>query len=329
MSERTPEMQGFDPQWRDPPDYIIGITRAIWEGREIDSLTRLYDPAIPVRSPTGMVQGNRGVIAATMAALAEFPDRALLAEDVIWCPAEVGGFLSSHRVLSLATHTGAGAFGEPTGKQLVYRVVADCAARDNAIYDEWLVRDLGAVVRQMGWEPKAYAADLIGREGGPEQSARPFGPADEVQGIYQGGGNDHPAGQRYAAILSRIMAGGLEVVAAEYDRAVQVELPGGITGHGHAAVDRFWLGLRAAFPSAEFTVEHCIGRDDAWMPQRAALRWSLSGRHDGWGSFGAPSGAEVHVMGICHAEFGPWGLRREFTLLDEVAIWKQILLHTG
>lgn len=54
------------------------------------------------------------------------------------------------------------------------------------------------------------------------------------------------------------------------------------------------------------------------------MRWSLTGKDAGAGYFGAPTGAEVHVMGITHAE---WGLRRQFTLIDEVAIWKQILLH--
>jgi hypothetical protein len=34
-------------------------------------------------------------------------------------------------------------------------------------------------------------------------------------------------------------------------------------------------------------------------------------------------------LGISHAEFGPWGLRREFALFDETAVWKQILLQTG
>lgn len=33
-----------------------------------------------------------------------------------------------------------------------------------------------------------------------------------------------------------------------------------------------------------------------------------------------------HILGFTHAECGPWGLRREFTLRDEVSIWKQILL---
>ena len=39
-------------------------------------------------------------------------------------------------------------------------------------------------------------------------------------------------------------------------------------------------------------------------------------------------------MGITHVEFGPygepgWGVRREWTVFDEVAVWKQILLHGG
>jgi hypothetical protein len=65
------------------------------------------------------------------------------------------------------------------------------------------------------------------------------------------------------------------------------------------------------------------------MPPRAAIRWSLHGRHEGWGCFGKPTGAEIYLLGISHAEFGPRGIRRECTLFDETAIWKQILLHSG
>ena len=68
--------------------------------------------------------------------------------------------------------------------------------------------------------------------------------------------------------------------------------------------------------------------DAGMLPPRAAIRWSLDGTHDGWGTFGRPTGAAVHVMGISHAEFGPFGgngvsVRRECTLYDEIAIWKQ------
>ena len=64
------------------------------------------------------------------------------------------------------------------------------------------------------------------------------------------------------------------------------------------------------------------------MPPRAAALVA-SGPSFRLGTFGPPTGAEVHIMGISHAEFGPWGLRREYVMFDETAIWKQILIHTG
>ena len=323
------KMQGFDPKFRDFPDYIIGITKEIWEDRGIATLHDYYAPDIVVRSPASVVVGNEGVIAATLATLSEFPDRTLFGEDVIWSGDPKAGMLSSHRIMSHATHTGAGVYGAPTGKRLRYRILADCHARNNAIDDEWLIRDQGAIVRQLGIEPRTYARDLIAREGGPETCVRPCTPETDVAGPYEGTGNDDEWGARYADILTRIMAADLAVIPREYDRAVQSHYPGGLEDHSTGPVDRFWIGLRAAFPSAEFRIHHRIGRDDAAMPPRAAIRWSLTGKHDGWGAFGAPSGAQVHVMGISHAEFGPWGLRREFTLYDETAIWKQILLATG
>lgn len=322
-------MRGFDTKFKDFPDYILGITKEIWEDRGIATLNKYYAPDIIVRSPGSLVVGNRDVIAATMATIAEFPDRTLLGEDVIWSGTPEDGMLSSHRLLSTATHLGDGVYGKATGKKLVYRIVADCHAINNQVNDEWLIRDQGAVVRQMGWEPKDYARDLIEREGGFESCVKPFTPDIDRQGAYRGTGNDNEWGERYADILTSIMNADMAVIPREYDRACQLEYPGGVTGHSFSAADHFWMGLRASFPSAAFRIEHQIGRDDPLMPPRAAIRWSLTGRHDGWGSLGTPTGAEVHVMGACHAEFGPWGLRREYVLFDETAIWKQIILKTG
>ncbi|NUB43699.1 ester cyclase [Fertoebacter nigrum] len=327
-------MHGFDPKFRDFPDYIIGITKEIWEDRGLATLHRYYSPDIVVRSPGSVVVGNDRVIAATMATLAEFPDRKLLAEDVIWSGTPEQGMLSSHRILSTATHLGDGAYGAATGKKLTYRIMADCHAIANQINDEWLIRDQGAIVRQMGWDPQAFARDQIAREGGPEACVKPLTPGNDRPGPYAGRGNDNPWGQRHADMLTRIMAADFTVIPQAYDRAAQLEYPGGVTAHGPAAADRFWMGLRAALPDATFTIHHQIGRDDPLMPPRSALRWSLHGTHAGWGAFGPPSGAPVYLLGISHAEFGPfgaqgWGLRREFTLFDETAVWKQILLHKG
>jgi hypothetical protein len=113
------------------------------------------------------------------------------------------------------------------------------------------------------------------------------------------------------------------------DRALVQERPGHATGHGWPDADRFWLSLRSAFPDAEFTIHHAMSREDSGLPPRSAIRWSLWGKHSGWGAFGEPSGATVYVLGISHAEWGRWGLRRDWTLYDETAIWRQIILHRG
>ena len=331
-------LRGF-PGWRDVPDFIGGITYDIWEGRRIGALTSLYAPGLVVRSPASVLVDNSGVIAATLATLAEFPDRALLSEDVIWCrdPARSDeaseAFLSSHRLYCTATHTGPGVYGAPTGRRLAYRILADCAIRAGAVDDEWLVRDQGAIVRQMGEGLEDWTRGLIAREGGPEACVRPYTPARDRIGPYRGGGNRSDWGARLSGALSEAMEDPHAAAARRWDRACELARPGHAMGHGHAEAAGFWASLREAFPSARFEIRHAVGRDDALMAPRAAVRWSLDGRHDGPGAFGPPTGAPVHVMGITHAEFGsPMGaglIRREWSLIDETAVWKQILLATG
>jgi predicted ester cyclase len=324
-------MKGFNQRWKDFPDYILGITKEIWEDRGIATLEHYYADDVIVRMPSGISVGNRGSINSTMAVLAELPDRQLLGEDVIWSgSAETGDLLSSHRLMSTATHSRDGVYGKATGKQLRYRIIADCAAADDVIYDEWLIRDNGAIARQVGWDVAAFARHQIETEGGIDYALRPFTPAADKPGRYKGKGNDHETAGHYADNLQRLMRADFASIRQTYDRACQIEMPGYQTDHGWQAVDAFWLSLRSAFPDAAFDIHHQIGMDNSdGFPQRAAIRWSLTGKHAGHGAFGVPSGAEVHIMGASHAEFGPWGLRREFVLFDEVAIWKQILLATG
>jgi predicted ester cyclase len=280
------KMKGFDPRFTDLPDYILKCTAQIWEGRDIAALDWHYGEDLVVRTPAGISRGNAAGKVNTMATLSEFPDRQLLGEDVIWCGDDQSGFLSSHRILSTATHKG-GAFGAATGRQVTFRSIADTFSRENRVWDEWLIRDNAAIAVQLGQTAKEAAQAVI--DSG--DLTRPLTPDSDVVGPYSGTGNDNEWGERHAGILQRVMAADLATITSEYDRACHVALPGGDEAH--------------------------------------AIRWSLTGRHDGFGRYGAPTGAEVHVMGVSHAEFGPWGLRRETTLIDDIAIWKQILLQTG
>ncbi|KMK67899.1 putative ester cyclase [Puniceibacterium sp. IMCC21224] len=320
-------MKGFDPKFQNFPDYLLQVTEDIWEGRGLGARMRdYYHPQIITRMPSGISFGIDASAAAAMSTLVEFPDRVLLGEDVIWSGTPQVGMLGSHRIMSTATHKGTGIFGAATGQRVRFRAMADCFAKDNKISDEWLICDNAAVVRQLGCDVVDWSRRILAEL---DPATQPFRPAINVLGPYTGQGNDNQWGAAFSDLLVRVMTADLSVIADQYDRACHLEYPGGETTHGWAAAERFWMGLRASFPSARFEVQHRIGQEDPLMPPRAALRWSLDGRHDGWGSFGRPSGAEVHVMGISHAEFGPSGLRREWTLIDETAIWMQILAHLG
>ncbi len=317
-------MKGFDPRFTDLPDYILKCTAQIWEGGDVDALDWHYGDDIIVRTAAGISRGNATGKANTVAMLREFPDRQLLGEDVIWCGDDESGFLSSHRIVSTATHRG-GAFGPATGRRVKFRTIADTYCRNNRVWDEWLIRDNAAIVVQLGQTAKSAAQAVI--DAGDRAS--PLTPDSDVTGPYSGIGNDNEWGELHAGIIERVMAGESAIIEREYDRACHLALPGGIEAHGASAARDFWMGLRGALPSATFRIEHRIGRADPMLSPRSAIRWSLAGRHDGGGRYDPPTGAEVYVMGVSHAEFGPWGLRRETTLIDDVAIWKQILLHTG
>jgi hypothetical protein len=187
-----------------------------------------------------------------------------------------------------------------------------------------LIRDNGAIATQLGQTTQAAAQALINSG----DVAFPLTPNSDVVGPYNGVGNGNEWGHKHAKILQKIMRAEFGVIEDEYDRACHLAYPCGVEAHGIDTAKEFFIGLRSAFPYASFKIEHQIGRHDPMLGARSAIRWSLTGKHEGFGRYGAPTGAEVHVMGVSHVEFGPWGVRRETTLIDDIAIWKQILLQT-
>ena len=217
-------MRGFDNKWVDFPDYILGITKEIWEDRGLAARMKdYYHPDVVVRTPAGIAHGEPGMTRATMATLVEFPDRQLLGEDVIWSGTPEEGMLSSHRIRTMATHTGHGVFGAPTGKRFEIYALADCYAKDNMISDEWLIRDNGAIVRQLGFDVVEWSREKLATL---DPATQPFRPAIDQDGPYLGRGNDNQWGQAYANLLERIMQAEFSVIPAQYDRAVHAYYTG-------------------------------------------------------------------------------------------------------
>ena len=214
-------MKGFDKKYRDFPDFILKITKQIWEGKDVDSIAQFYADDISVRSPFGVTYGNKPVIDATYSTLKEFPNRKLLGEDIIWNGNDEIGYHSSHRILSKGTHLGDGSYGKPTNKKIYYRVIADCACKNNQVYDEWIVRDQGAMVRQLGYTPEEFAKKIIESEGGLSKASRLFNSqsdkeTDYISEKYKAGSN----AEQYGEVLKSIFLNQYDYEA--YDRAASI-----------------------------------------------------------------------------------------------------------
>jgi len=322
-------MKGFDKKYKDFPDYILKITKRIWEGKDVDSIGEFYTDNIPVRSPFGITYGNKPVIEATYNTLKEFPNRQLLGEDVIWNGNDDNGYHSSHRILSKGTHLGDGFYGKPTGKDIYYRVIADCACKDNQVYDEWIVRDQGAMVRQIGYTPKEFAQIMIDKEGGLEKAKKLFDKNDIKPSDYQPEKiKKDSAGQKYSEILSKVFEEDYDF--NDYNRASSIYWPGNKLGHGREDISKFWNSLKDIFTDIKFTIEHVGYLDEPNKNPRASIRWFLEGMHsEDSEDYGKKTNSKLFIMGINHVELNQDGVIREWVLFDEVAIWKQILMNNN
>ena len=322
-------MKGFNKKYKDFPDYILKITKQIWEGKDVDSIGEFYTENIPVRSPFGITYGNKPVIEATYNTLKEFPNRQLLGEDVIWNGNDDNGYHSSHRILSKGTHLGDGFYGKPTGNDIYYRVIADCACKDNQVYDEWIVRDQGAMVRQIGYTPKEFAQIMIDKEGGLEKAKKLFDKNDVKLSDYNPiNVEKNSPGEKYSKILSKVFEEGYDF--KDYNRASNIYWPGNKLGHGREDIAKLWNSLKSIFTDIKFTIEHVGYINEPNKNPRASIRWFLEGIHSKESKdYGEKTNSKLFIMGINHVELNLDGVIREWVLFDEVAIWKQILMNSN
>ena len=319
-------MKGFDKKYKTFPEYILKITKQIWEDKDVNSIANFYTKNIPVRSPFGVTYGYKPVIDATFATLKEFPNRQLLGEDIIWNLDSDSGYHSSHRILSKGTHLGEGSYGKPTGKDIYYRVIADCACKNNQVYDEWIVRDQGAMVRQLGFTPKEFAKKIIEKEGGLEQAIELFNSKSDTKSEYKPGiAPKNSIGIKYSNILNKIFTSDYNF--SDYARAASIYWPGNKIGHGREDIEKFWKSLKEAFSNFKFSIEHIGYLEEEGKNPKASIRWFLNANHSNKTSdFGKATNKNIFIMGINHAEIIDENVIREWVLFDEVAIWKQILM---
>ncbi len=319
-------MQGFHAEFRNLDDYIRVITDRIWEGRQIDMIRDYYSDPCGVITPAGATTDVQSVIDGTKATLAQFPDRRLLAEDVIEAGDAQTGFLSSHRIISTMTHLGAGNFGNASGKKIHVRTVADCVCKDNRIVHEWLVRDQGAIAAAVGSSPQDMAKGWLASRSQPllplPQLAAPIWWRNPM--------SDEPMAQRYANSIGQMLTGQANDETL-YDEAACSLGPVNSTHYGRLEIQDFYASIARSISESSYDIESIafmptssgLGR-----PPRVALRWRLKGKHSGEGRYEADAHNSLNILGISHAEFvkigKEWQVQREWVLIDEVAVWMQV-----
>lgn len=321
-------MQGFAQEFRNLDDYIRVITARIWEGRQIETIRDYYSDPCGVITPSGATTDVQSVIDGTRATLEQFPDRRLLAEDVIEAGNAQQGFLSSHRIISTMTHLGDGNFGKATGQKVHVRTVADCVCKDNRIVHEWLVRDQGAIARAVGSTPREIAAQWLAQRGGKPVLPLPQPPAPIW---WHNPMSDAPLAQRYAQGMRQIFE---EKTFDEllYDEAACSLGPSNSVAYGRQEISAFWTDARHIFSSCSYQNEsltYMPASSAQGRPPRVALRWRVQGTSAGQGLYAGFAGKPLDILGINHAEFvsinGQWQVHREWVLIDEIALWMQLL----
>ena len=319
-------MKGFDAEFKNLEEYIRVITDRIWEGKRIDDIHLYYSDPCVVETALSVSRSIEAVITGTRATLDMFPDRRLLAEDVIQSGDEDDGFLSSHRIISTMTHLGNGTFGRATGRKIHARTIADCVCKDNRIIHEWLVRDHAAIALQIGSTPQALAQRWLNERAGWNKPVAGPSPAGYVSAI-----SNSALANNYVQAISNFAYGNSSQKSV-YDEAVQQISPGEVCSYGRLEAESFWTDLFSALPVKDFAVEHLAFQSDAVAtdrPDRLALRFRAKTVHSPINAkanrYGINSDKHVELLGIVHAEFYKGQVIREWVLIDDVAIWMQIL----
>ena len=328
---RLQALDGFDPVYSDIVDYIVRCTHRIWEEKDVGLCRTHYADSCVMHTLNGPSSGLENVVQGTLAALAAYADRQVIADDVIWSEDSPGLFYSSHRITSRSTLEGTDAvYGQSTGRAQMATTVADCVVRENLIVEEWLFRDNARAALQMQHEPGAVAKAqaLADQAGDPARHAWRQQWIEQTRGFAQTWPDSTqpahgPARLLYAAWCKDLYG----EAASQVSPSIEVLWPTGRSGWGRG----YWIGclmqLRAQLKNFKLAIEHWAARPLPNAEVAVALRWSACGVHAGPGPWGPPTGREILVAGSSHYVLRHGRIVRDQTVFDELAVLRQV--HGG
>jgi len=312
-------------------DYILGITFEIWEEGGVELILQYYAPDSVIYGLDGITHGATAVVDGTRATLVGFPDRLLLAENVIWSGNREEGYYTSHRLLSLATNKGATIYGPATGTRIRMTNIADCFIEDGVITKEWLVRDNMTLATQLGAEPVAAARGMAERRSDelvewldaervrvtavqlPEDIDKPVTP------------RENPTAFAWR-VLNSYWRGDREVFDATHTPYSVLHRSPLRHYSGRDESFHYYQNLRRIMGYVHFSVDHIATQPFGHNGVEIAVRWTASGLHEGEVMGIAPSGNPMFILGVTHWRCVNDRITAERTVFDDLAMLSQTMV---
>jgi predicted ester cyclase len=312
-------------------DYILGITFEIWEQRSVDLINQYYGADTVVFGLDGITRGSAAMIDGTNAMLESFPDRLLLADNVIWSGSREEGYYSSHRIISPMTNKGPTIFGPATGEKVRVLTIADCVVEEGVITREWLLRDNYALVKQLGHDPVACARIIADRRN--EESNEWI--AAEIERLIESGipqFGQQPADPKTSTpvFALQVMAnnwasGSEELAAAAYSPYAVMHRSPIEFYSGRDVLGAHFSDLRNSIAVAGITVDHIAVQPADTEGLHVAVRWTAAGKHVGDYLGVAATERPVYVLGATHWRIENSRIAAEWTVFDGLGVLSQLV----
>ena len=328
MMDRRAGAYGADD---DIVDFILGITFEIWEERGVELIHQYYAEDCIIWGLDGITHGAAEVVDATWQTLEAFPDRLLLAENVIWSGNREDGYYSSHRLLSKATNKGPTVYGPATGIGIRMANIADCFIEDGMITREWLVRDNMTLATQLGAEPIAAARDMAEQRTDEHQawiddeSVRVRNASMPRLADGPVSPNDDPVAFAWR-VLNSCWIGDKQTfdeVHAPYSVLHRSPLR---HYSGRDEVFGYYESIREVMGPIQFSVDHVAAQPFAENGVDIAVRWTATGTHTGELMGVAPTHKPMFILGVSHWRCIAGRIAIEMTVFDDLAVLSQILV---
>ena len=322
--ERTQPMAEFEDQYTDIVDYIVKITDEIWMDRAVGRIYDTYDASCTIYSSYGVVRSVEEVVAGTISTLNAFPDGEIHHLNVAWSGDENQGFYTSHLGHSRSTNVGRTGMGPGTGRKSSIRFAADCVSKDNRIHTEWLVRDAGAQVRQLGFDIHETARRLA--ETG-QSEVTVLSPETRLEG--QAPRRELDLDKETADGWARHVFHNLwnlkrfDWLDRYYYADAVVHAGGGRVAQGVRNIGALLIHIQTALPDGVLRVENVCHSEET-DGVILAVRWVFEGTTAPGGVLGGcPSGRPVFMMGISHMRFVRDRIVEEWMVFDELGVLTQ------